>query len=253
MLEIKKLSKKIEGKNIIKSLDFSIQPGQIVALLGPNGAGKTTTIKLLLGLLHPTSGDIKADSFSLLHDRKSYLKKIGYVPDSPFFYEELKGIEFLRFTIDLWGKSLYDQKHYHKLIQHLQMESFINEPIHTYSYGMKKKLALLIALIHKPNYLIMDEPFNGLDPSTTHNVKNFLNEYASGETAVLLSTHMLDVAEKFCTHAAIIKDGNLIMFDELEKIKAKNKSFSLEQFFIDAINEENNEENDSNIRAKSFY
>ncbi|MGY3316868.1 ABC-2 type transport system ATP-binding protein [Peribacillus simplex] len=236
MLEIIKLSKQIEGKNIIKSLDFTIEPGQIVALLGPNGAGKTTTIKLLLGLLNPTSGDIRADSISLLDDRKIYLKKIGYVPDDPFFYEELKGIEFLRFTIDLWGKLVYDQAHYKNLIHHLKMESFINDPIHTYSYGMKKKLSLLVSLIHKPNYLIMDEPFNGLDPSTTHNMKNFLHDYASEKTAVLLSTHMLDVAEKFCTHVAIIKDGNLIVFDDIKNIKSKNQETSLEEFFIDKIN-----------------
>ncbi|MDQ0164055.1 ABC transporter ATP-binding protein [Aeribacillus alveayuensis] len=238
MLEIKKLSKQIEGKNIIKSLDFTIKPGQIVALLGPNGAGKTTTIKLLLGLLNPTSGDIKADSISLLEDRKNYLKKIGYVPDEPFFYEELKGIEFLRFTIDLWGNLTYDQDHYNRLIQYLKMESFINDPIYTYSYGMKKKLSLLVSLIHKPNYLIMDEPFNGLDPSTTHNIKNFLYEYSSGETAVLLSTHMLDVAEKFCTHVAIIKDGNLIIFDEIKNIKSENQVTTLEEFFIYSINKE---------------
>jgi ABC-2 type transport system ATP-binding protein len=237
MLEILKLSKQIEGKNIIKSLEFNIEPGQIVALLGPNGAGKTTTIKLLLGLLNPTSGDVKADSISILKNRTGYLKKIGYVPDEPFFYEELKGIEFVRFTIDLWDKSMYDQDYYRSLIQHLKMESFIDDPIHTYSYGMKKKLALLVALIHKPNYLIMDEPFNGLDPSTTYNLKNFLQEYASGETAILLSTHMLDVAEKFCTHVAIIKDGNLIIFDTIKNIKDENREVSLEKFFIESINE----------------
>ncbi|MDH2454862.1 ABC transporter ATP-binding protein (plasmid) [Priestia megaterium] len=237
MLEILKLSKQIEGKNIIKSLEFNIEPGQIVALLGPNGAGKTTTIKLLLGLLNPTSGDVKADSISILENRTGYLKKIGYVPDEPFFYEELKGIEFVRFTIDLWDKSMYDQDYYRSLIQHLKMESFIDDPIHTYSYGMKKKLALLVALIHKPNYLIMDEPFNGLDPSTTYNLKNFLQEYASGETAILLSTHMLDVAEKFCTHVAIIKDGNLIIFDTIKNIKDDNREVSLEKFFIESINE----------------
>lgn len=237
MLEILKLSKQIEGKNIIKSLEFNIEPGQIVALLGPNGAGKTTTIKLLLGLLNPTSGDVKADSISILENRTGYLKKIGYVPDEPFFYEELKGIEFVRFTIDLWDKSMYDQDYYRSLIQHLKMESFIDDPIHTYSYGMKKKLALLVALIHKPNYLIMDEPFNGLDPSTTYNLKNFLQEYASGETAILLSTHMLDVAEKFCTHVAIIKDGNLIIFDTIKNIKDDNREVSLEKFFIERINE----------------
>ncbi|MGG1368361.1 ABC transporter ATP-binding protein [Priestia megaterium] len=237
MLEILKLSKQIEGKNIIKSLEFNIEPGQIVALLGPNGAGKTTTIKLLLGLLNPTSGDVKADSISILENRTGYLKKIGYVPDEPFFYEELKGIEFVRFTIDLWDKSTYDQEYYRSLIQHLKMESFIDDPIHTYSYGMKKKLALLVALIHKPNYLIMDEPFNGLDPSTTYNLKNFLQEYASGETAILLSTHMLDVAEKFCTHVAIIKDGNLIIFDTIKNIKDDNREVSLEKFFIESINE----------------
>lgn len=242
MLEIKKLSKQIEGKSIIKSLDFSLQPGQIVALLGPNGAGKTTTIKLLMGLLNPTSGDISADSISILQNREAYLKKIGYVPDTPFFYEELKGSEFLQFTIELWGKSLYDKVHFDDLVTHLKMETFIHEPIHTYSYGMKKKLALLIALIHKPSYLIMDEPFNGLDPSTTHNLRSFLNQYASGDTAVLLSTHMLDVAEKFCTHAAIIKDGNLIVFDEMKKIMSEKEGFSLEQFFIDVINEENTDE-----------
>src|SRR5699024_884671 len=122
MLEVKNISKQIEGKNIIKSLHFTIQPGQIVGLLGPNGAGKTTTIKLLLGLLSPTSGDIIADSVSLVTNKKQYLKKMGYVPDEPFFYEELKGIEFLRFTIDLWGKGLDDRDYSEKLMQHLKVD-----------------------------------------------------------------------------------------------------------------------------------
>lgn len=238
MLEITRLSKQIEEKNIIKSFSLNINSGQIVALLGPNGAGKTTTIKLLLGLLNPSSGEIKADSISLLEDRKNYLKKVGYVPDEPFFYEELKGIEFLRFTIDLWGNSVYDQNHYNELIQHLKMESFINDPIYTYSYGMKKKLSILISLIHKPKYLIMDEPFNGLDPSTTHNIKNFLQKYAIDGNAVLLSTHMLDVAEKFCTHVAIINDGNLIIFDKIKNIKSKDQITTLEEFFIHSIDKE---------------
>lgn len=247
MLEVKNISKQIEGKNIIKSLHFTIQPGQIVGLLGPNGAGKTTTIKLLLGLLSPTLGDIIADSVSLLTNKKQYLKKMGYVPDEPFFYEELKGIEFLRFTIDLWGKGLYDRDYSEKLMQHLKVDSFIDQPIHTYSFGMKKKLALLISLIHQPKYLMMDEPFNGLDPFTTHNIKNFLQAYATWGNGVLLSTHMLDVAEKFCTHIAIINSGNLIIFDEIKNIRSHDGDVSLEKYFIDTIIEEENREEESKI------
>lgn len=236
MLKISDISKVIDDKKVIKSLSLHIKPGEIIALLGPNGAGKTTTIKLVMGMLMSDSGTISMDNFTVNEHKSEYIKKIGYVPDEPFFYEELKGAEFLRFTADLWDPTIFrkNEKEIIGNIRRLEMESFIDKPIYTYSLGMKRKLSLLIALIHQPKLLIMDEPLNGLDPMTVYTIKEYLTDYVKRGNAVLFSTHMMDVAESFCTEIAIIKEGELLIHESLETMREKRTS-SLEEYFIQLV------------------
>ena len=240
MLIIENLTKEINSKTILHSISFKISPGNIVALVGPNGAGKTTIIKSILGLLNPSSGEISIDGHSILKERKKYIEQVAYVPDNQFFYEELTGRQFLSFTRGLRGKDKQQDmsnEEIEQLIELLEMRDFIDKEIHTYSLGMKKKLSLLISLISNPKYLIMDEPFNGLDPITTYSIKVFLKEFAEKEGAVLISTHLLNDVEKFCTHVAIINKGSLILFDSLNNIRKKYNNKDLESLFISSIQE----------------
>lgn len=236
MLQIKNISKRIENKPIVNSLSLHIEEGQNIALLGPNGAGKTTTIKMIMGIISLDSGDISIEGHSINKNKKQYLKYLGYVPDEPFFYEELKGMEFLRFTADLREKDLFGNSKdmFEQTIEQLEMKDFLKDPIHTYSLGMKKKLALLIALIHQPKLLIMDEPLNGLDPMTVYTIKNYLNEYIKKGNSVLFSTHMMDVVENFCSHIAVIKQGTLLTHQKISDLKTSEFK-SLEKYFIDLV------------------
>src|SRR5690625_270301 len=209
MLEIKNISKKIEDKSIVNALHIKIEAGQNVALIGPNGAGKTTTMKMIMGLITSDSGDITMAGLSKQKNNRAYLQLLGYVPDEPFFYEELKGSEFLRFTADLWDKNLYNNNRhtFEETIQELEMGDYLEEPIHTYSLGMKKKLSLLIALIHQPRILIMDEPLNGLDPMTVYTIKNYINAYIKKGNPFLFSTHIIDIPESYSSLFAAIRKG----------------------------------------------
>ncbi|SDB85546.1 ABC transporter ATP-binding protein [Shouchella lonarensis] len=238
MLSVENVFKTIEEKSIIHDLCLNIQAGDNVALIGPNGAGKTTTMKMIMGLLSMDKGRITMDGFSVRNQRKQYLNLVGYVPDEPFFYEELKGEEFLRFTADLWGEELYvdNENLINETIDSLDMRRFLGEKIHTYSLGMKKKLSLLIALIHQPKLLVMDEPFNGLDPMTVYAIKDYMKRYVNKGNAVLISTHMLDAAEHFCTHVAILKDGHLLSYQKTKNIK-KQGSETLEAYFVNLVKE----------------
>src|SRR5690625_4297894 len=239
MLEIKNISKKIEDKSIVNALHIKIEAGQNVALIGPNGAGKTTTMKMIMGLITSDSDDITMAGLSKQKNNRAYLQLLGYVPDEPFVYEKLKGSEFFSFTADLWDKNLYNNNRhtFEETIQELEMGDYLEEPIHTYSLGMKKKLSLLIALIHQPRILIMDEPLNGLDPMTVYTIKNYINAYIEKGNSVLMSTHMMDVAESFCSHIAVIKKGNLLIHQSIKDMQ-KNQSKTLEEYFIQLVREE---------------
>jgi len=218
MLIFQNVTKHVSEKAILSSVSFHVAPGECVALLGPNGAGKTTTMRLLIGLLNPTEGSIKADGI-LVQDRRTYLNSIGYVPDDPFFYEELTGKEFIQFTSDLQGKRNYSAllSRLEILIEGLDLRDVLDDKIYTYSLGMKKKLALIIALLNSPKYLLLDEPFNGIDPVSNFHIKKLLNDFCLHGGGVLISTHQLELVERLCDRMVILQNGELIYFDSLER------------------------------------
>jgi len=233
MLEIIDFSKSYGNKLAVDNLSFKVEPGDICAFVGHNGAGKTTTIKAIAGILDFDKGDILVDGVSIKEDPISCKKKMAYLPDNPDLYEFLKGIDYLNFICDIYEvdnrKDLI--KEYSDLFE---LTGFLGNPINTYSHGMKQKLAIISALVRKPKLLLLDEPFVGLDPVSSHNLKEIMKELTKEGVCILFSTHVLEVAEKLCNKVAVIKNGKLVVFDSMKKVL---KDKSLEDLFMEQVNE----------------
>ena len=233
MLEIIDFSKSYGNKLAVDNLSFKVEPGDICAFVGHNGAGKTTTIKAIAGILDFDKGDILVDGVSIKEDPISCKKKMAYLPDNPDLYEFLKGIDYLNFICDIYEvdnrKDLI--KEYSDLFE---LTGFLGNPINTYSHGMKQKLAIISALVRKPKLLLLDEPFVGLDPVSSHNLKEIMKELTKEGVCILFSTHVLEVAEKLCNKVAVIKKGKLVVFDSMKKVL---KDKSLEDLFMEQVNE----------------
>lgn len=233
MLEIIDFSKSYGNKLAVDGLSFKVEPGDICAFVGHNGAGKTTTIKAVAGILDFDKGDILVDGVSIKEDPISCKKKMAYLPDNPDLYEFLKGIDYLNFICDIY--EIIDRKETIKKYSDLfELTGFLGNPINTYSHGMKQKLAIISALIRKPKLLLLDEPFVGLDPVSSHNLKEIMKELTKEGVCILFSTHVLEVAEKLCNKVAVIKKGKLVVFDSMKKVL---KDKSLEDLFMEQVNE----------------
>lgn len=220
MIEISALTKKFNDFAAVSNLTFSVQKGEIFGFLGPNGAGKTTTIKMLMGILVPTSGNIKIDTKESHLDRIAINRIVGYLPDAPIFYDFLKGREILQFAGEMHGQSAAAAKeNAKKLLKEFALENSAEEFAVNYSMGMKKKLGLACALIHSPQILILDEPTNGLDPRAAKDVQNHLVNFAKSGGTVMLSTHLLDMAQKLCHRVGVIHKGNLVAIGPIADIK----------------------------------
>lgn len=235
MLKIKNLTKKYGEKTAVDNLSLEVEPGQICAFIGHNGAGKTTTLKAIAGITLFDEGEIFVDGINIKTDPIKAKLQMAYLPDNPDLYEHLKGIDYLNFIADVYNISKEErQKNIEEYSKRLGIYNDLKAPISSYSHGMKQKLALVSALIHKPKLLLLDEPFVGLDPVSSHEFKEILKEFVSGGSACFYSTHVLEVAEKLCTHVAIIKQGKLVEFGEMEKVRGMK---SLESLFLELENE----------------
>lgn len=235
MLKIKGLTKKFGQKTAVDNLSLEVLPGQICAFIGHNGAGKTTTLRCIAGITAFDAGEITIDGISVKDNPIEAKKQIAYLPDNPELYEHLKGIDYLNFIADVFKVSKDERK---TLIEdyakRLEIFKDLGYPISSYSHGMKQKLALVSALLHKPKLLLLDEPFVGLDPTASHQFKLIMSELAGKGSAIFYSTHVLEVAEKLCSNVAIIKDGKLAASGTMEQIKG-NKS--LESIFLELEDE----------------
>ncbi len=233
MLEFKNFSKSYGDKVAVDNISFKVESGDICAFVGPNGAGKTTSLKSACGILDFDKGDILIDGLSIKTNPIECKKKIAYLPDNPDLYEFLKGIDYLNFICDI-----YEVENRQELIKKygdlFELTGFLGNTINTYSHGMKQKLAIISALIHKPKLLLLDEPFVGLDPISSHNLKEVMRELTKDGVAILFSTHVLEVAEKLCNKVAVIKKGKLVVFDSMRKV-VKDKS--LEDLFMEKVHE----------------
>lgn len=230
VLSIKNYTKYYEEFKAVDDLSLEIEAGEICAFIGHNGAGKTTTLKACAGILEFNKGEILIDGMSIKENPLECKKIMAYLPDNPDLYEVLTGVKYLNFVSDVYGVNPEDRKaRIKELANLLGIYDNLPQPISTYSHGMKQKLAIISALVHKPKLLMMDEPFVGLDPTATHHLKNFMKELCKEGSAIFFSTHVLEVAEKLCDKVAIIKKGKLVASGTMEEVKGKT---SLEDVFL---------------------
>lgn len=231
MLKIKHLTKKYGDKVAVDDLSLEIAHGEVYGFIGHNGAGKTTTIKCCVGLLDFDNGEIYIDGISIRDDLMACKKKIAYIPDNPVLFEYLSGIDYLNFVADVYhiDKETRQQK-IKQYTEIFELTADLAQPVSAYSHGMKQKLAIIAALIHDPELIILDEPFVGLDPIAAFKFKELMREVCDKGGAVFFSTHVLDVAEKLCDKIAIIKNGKLIRTGTMEEVKG---DASLEETFLE--------------------
>ena len=231
MLKIEHLTKIYGDKKAVDDLSLHILPGEIYGFIGHNGAGKTTTLKACCGILQYDSGEITVDGVSMKQNPMICKGKIAYIPDNPDLYEFMTGIQFLNFVADIFGVSASDRhERIRKYADAFELTADLGQPISAYSHGMKQKLAIISALIHEPQLIIMDEPFVGLDPKASHLLKEIMREMCDRGSAIFFSTHVLEVAEKLCDKVAIIKAGKLIRSGTMEEVKG---DISLEDVFLE--------------------
>ena len=231
MLRISHLTKTYGSKTAVSDLTLHIAPGEIYGFIGHNGAGKTTTLKACCGILPFDQGEILVDGISVKEDPLACKKRIAYIPDNPDLYEFLTGFQYLNFIADVFAIPKDERKR--RIDQYAEVFSLtgdLGQPISSYSHGMKQKLAILSALIHQPRLLMMDEPFVGLDPSASHQLKTIMRELCNQGCAIFFSTHVLEVAEKLCDKVAIIRGGKLVAAGSMEDVKG---DASLEEVLLE--------------------
>ncbi|WP_303868896.1 ABC transporter ATP-binding protein [Acetobacterium wieringae] len=237
MLILEHISKTYGNKNekAVDDISFEVYPGEIFGFVGPNGAGKTTTIKMIVSLLAPNSGKITINGIDNQADILGAKKQFSYVPDNPELFEKIKGIEYLKFMADVYQVPAAErQERIERYLDIFEIKNAVNDPIGSFSHGMKQKLALVGALIHDPQLFILDEPMVGLDPKASFELKKIMREHCDRGRSVFFSTHVLDVAEKICDRIAIIKKGKLIEVGTMAEIREKAGSQeSLENIFLE--------------------
>ena len=231
MLNIQHLTKIYGGKKAVDDLSLHIRPGEIYGFIGHNGAGKTTTLKSCCGILQFESGDILVDGVSIRKDPLACKKRMAYIPDNPDLYEYMTGIQYLNFIADVFGVPAAERaERVRRYGDAFELTGDLAQPVSAYSHGMKQKLAILSALVHAPKLLLMDEPFVGLDPKASHQLKVLMRQFCDGGGAIFFSTHVLEVAEKLCDKVAIIRGGRLIRAGTMEEVKGDD---SLEEVFLE--------------------
>lgn len=235
MVEFKSLSKVYnKTKKAVDDLNLTVEDGQIIGFIGPNGAGKTTTIKMLTGIVGPTTGDVIINGFSITKNPIEAKKQFGFVPDNPDMYLRLKGIEYLNFMADVYQvDARLRVSRINELAKKFSLEQALNDKISSYSHGMRQKIVIMGALIHDPYLWILDEPMTGLDPQSAFELKEMMREHAQKGKIVFFSTHVLEVAEKLCDEVIIINHGNMLFDGTLEALKEQHKEYqTLEEIFL---------------------
>lgn len=231
MLRIENLTKKYGEKCAVNNLSLHINKGEIYGFIGHNGAGKTTALKSVCGIHDFDEGEIFIDGKSIKEEPIECKKIIAYIPDNPDLYEFLTGYQYIDFVSDIFKISKEQRKeNTKKYAQLFEIEDALSQSISEYSHGMKQKIAIIAALIHNPKFIVMDEPFVGLDPSAAHHMKTLMKEHCKNGGSIFFSTHVLEVAEKLCDKVAIIKNGVLVASGTMEEVKGDS---SLEAVFLE--------------------
>ena len=230
VLNVQHFTKKYGSKVAVNDLTLDVLPGDIYGFIGHNGAGKTTLIKCIVGAQPFEGGEIYVDGKNVVNDSIATKRLIAYVPDNPDIYEFMSGIKYLNYVADIFGVPAQDRvERITVLANRLGITDSLANPISSFSHGMKQKLVLVSALLHEPKLLVLDEPFVGLDPAASFELKKMLHELASRGSAVFFSSHVLEVVEKLCNKIAIIREGKLLAAGETEEIRGNS---SLEEVFL---------------------
>ncbi|MBK3497244.1 ABC transporter ATP-binding protein [Viridibacillus sp. YIM B01967] len=228
MLTISNLKKQYSNKNILNGVELKIEKGEILGFVGANGAGKTTTLNSITGILNPDEGTIMINGLTASDDLE-YKKQFFFIPDTVNVFKNVSGYDWISFML-----KLYDQEQTEKLsyfVEQFSMEKAIHKPMGTYSYGMLHKMALIAAFTIEPPIIIMDEPLNGLDPRAVMTFKDCVKNYVKEGGTVFFSTHLLDIAEKICSTVAILKDGKIILHEDIQKVMGEENT--LESIFME--------------------
>lgn len=230
---VEHISKTFDYKKALDDISFCVPTGQICGLLGPNGAGKTTLFRLLMGILKATDGRILVDGRDAFDDRVEVKRLIGFLPDEPIFYSYLSGREHLRLSAAMHGLNVEEaMDRMDPLAARLRLADDMDNYAEDYSRGMKKKLGLMMAMLHQPRVLVLDEPTNGLDVESTHLFYDLIFETAGRGTTVLFSTHLMDHVTRLCSHAVIINEGKLAANGSIDELRASSGLADLEQIFL---------------------
>jgi ABC-2 type transport system ATP-binding protein len=235
MIELKNLTKRFGNVVAVNRLNLSVSKGEIFGFIGPNGAGKTTTLRMMGGVLAPTEGSVVIDGLNMAGEPEKAKKRIGFIPDRPFLYEKLTGMEFLRFTADLYEiKDDLFRKKSEEVLKKFLLYDWGDELIESYSHGMKQRLIISAAILHDPKVIVVDEPMVGLDPAGIKMVKGLIRDLAQKGTTLFMSTHTLAMAEDVCNRIGIIHKGVLIAIGTIEELKrrAQVQEGDLEEVFL---------------------
>jgi ABC-2 type transport system ATP-binding protein len=236
MIECRGLGKQFGPKWAIRDLDLTVPAGTVYGFLGPNGAGKTTTIQMMVGLLRPTTGTVLIDGHDMVAEPVAAKRCLGYVPDEPYLYEKLTGREYLEFTCQLFDIPRGERRaRIDDLLDRFAIAGDQHQLIGSYSHGMRQKIAIIAALVHRPSNLFLDEPTVGLDPGTARLLKDILAHEAAQGTTILFSTHILEIAETICDAVAIIHQGRAIASGSLLALRERSThgNARLEDIFIE--------------------
>lgn len=235
MIRLTQLTKRYGSFTAVQGIDLEIPAGTLYGFLGPNGAGKTTTMRMIAGILRPTSGTVEVAGIDVAREPVQAKAHLGFIPDRPYVYDKLSGAEFLRFVAALYGQDgPVTERRIDELLELFELTRWKDELTETYSHGMRQKLIISSALVHRPRVIVVDEPMVGLDPRSAHLLKQIFRHFVDHGGTVLMSTHTLEVAEAMCDRIAIIQGGQIVASGTMAEIREQTASgdATLEELFL---------------------
>jgi ABC-2 type transport system ATP-binding protein len=235
MIKLESLTKKYGSFTAVDAIDLEVPSGQLFGFLGPNGAGKTTTLRMIAGILRPTAGRIRIGGIDLVERPNEAKALLGFIPDRPFIYEKLTGMEFLRFVAGLFGQEGAQIEHRaRELLALFDLEDWRDELVESYSHGMRQKLIISSAFVHRPAVIVVDEPMVGLDPKAARTLKDLVREYTRRGHTIMMSTHTLEVAQTMCDRIGIIQRGRIAAMGTMDELRrnAESGAEGLEEIFL---------------------
>ena len=235
MIELKSLTKRYGSFTAVDAIDLNVPKGELFGFLGPNGAGKTTTLRMIAGILRPTGGTVRIGDIDVTEDPMAAKAVLGYIPDRPYIYEKLTGAEFLRFVAGLYSQNGKVIEHRgRELLTLFDLDDWRDELVESYSHGMRQKLIISSAFVHKPEVIVVDEPMVGLDPKAARTLKDLFREYTRRGHTIMMSTHTLEVAQTLCDRIAIIQRGVIRACGTMDDLRASAESgvSGLEDIFL---------------------